>query len=970
MNSEKRITLRNLYRMLTQVDYPLPSVAVLSKKNHLGLTQTNFLRSVCLPVFQSGNTGSMLWRTGENRSRYYSNLCNRSLTASLHSQYALELAGLLTPSVLQQQVQLFSNFLTNRDYRHRELALRIEHLINAACEEAAFTPRISAFFDRVRSAADTAVTSSARSTAADAWILSWMFLFSMTDVSFELLLDVVAQDLDAYSVTASRDMKSHADTSTAREGKQSGSASAMLGAALAPGHYFGHENEKFDLVESVRLGEKILISGMGGMGKTEMVRQILHQCERDSLIGASCLVPYSGSLFFSFSRLFPEILHLGSEEAMNDMVACLSELLSDRGLLIIDNMDQDLPDDRQWLARLSGLKCAVLITSRRGSLEGFRTHFLKEPTAEDCLLIYRDHLGSVMPREDQELFSELMRNSLLRHPQTIRLLSLTARRRSFTLGQIISELRDQNSLPDMLNDRGGESLQVMYRHLYTLHKLSPNEKLLAEFFAVLPAGAYEKSWLNKVVSLDGDSVGGMLTSLVEAGFLQDLGSCCAMHPLVAQCLRKKTYTPAKLNRMLDRLADACMTYWGDCFSSDMPDRECLYASSILCSLTGLILSTVTEGKLLTALIQSIHRVSWVDELPEKRTGLLLKAIRSEIPDPVSAEEIFHALLSQLSQGHPDEIADLYARIQNERQPRKGPIHLNFLITCGFNMTGPAYVKTGIGMIRQAISLGCDTDTLHLAAASLIELLIASGNLEGALQAAGDYLRKITDKPTGTPTRCLFQCLYSMTHIFLLARRDEEIDRCIERMKKVLAESGHLPVWVSRMKAELAGIEGMRCLQQDRPAEAISSLQTHLDMIRKANGSKSVIVTDLGSIALTYMKMGEPEKSAIAYEEALAAMPADMPAGSVSVLLNNYAVLCIEQNKPGKALHLLQQAIAKVPGQPSAYAEPYRNMARAYELTGEKSSALLYWKKALPLLTANYGPDHPRVKEAEEHIKAL
>ena len=46
-------------------------------------------------------------------------------------------------------------------------------------------------------------------------------------------------------------------------------------------HFFGREEELYDLKEMLENGGKFLLTGLGGIGKTELLRQLLIWCERE-----------------------------------------------------------------------------------------------------------------------------------------------------------------------------------------------------------------------------------------------------------------------------------------------------------------------------------------------------------------------------------------------------------------------------------------------------------------------------------------------------------------------------------------------------------------------------------------------------------------------------------------------------------------------------------------------------------------
>ena len=81
--------------------------------------------------------------------------------------------------------------------------------------------------------------------------------------------------------------------------------------------FFGREEELYNLQEAAVNGQKCLISGIGGAGKTELLRQILHRCVQNRLVDVLVIVPYADSLLESFARAFPDFQSKEPEESFH-----------------------------------------------------------------------------------------------------------------------------------------------------------------------------------------------------------------------------------------------------------------------------------------------------------------------------------------------------------------------------------------------------------------------------------------------------------------------------------------------------------------------------------------------------------------------------------------------------------------------------------------------------------------------------
>ena len=71
------LTLKNIYRLLTSMDYPFYSDSVIPPSERKGLTLLGFWKQVLLSRWMNTAHGRIIWRTQGSRNRYPSELCNR-----------------------------------------------------------------------------------------------------------------------------------------------------------------------------------------------------------------------------------------------------------------------------------------------------------------------------------------------------------------------------------------------------------------------------------------------------------------------------------------------------------------------------------------------------------------------------------------------------------------------------------------------------------------------------------------------------------------------------------------------------------------------------------------------------------------------------------------------------------------------------------------------------------------------------
>lgn len=143
--------------------------------------------------------------------------------------------------------------------------------------------------------------------------------------------------------------------------------------AIGVDYLFGREHDIEKIEEAVLHRGKVMISGVGGIGKTELVKRFLLKLEEGSSIREIACIPYDnhdlrGSIKqaleqeCSIENVWMEIQRI-AENAGEDL------------LLVVDNVEQVGKDE--YLSKLGNLPCRILVTSRLKNLPGFPKSIMK-----------------------------------------------------------------------------------------------------------------------------------------------------------------------------------------------------------------------------------------------------------------------------------------------------------------------------------------------------------------------------------------------------------------------------------------------------------------------------------------------------------------------------------------------------------------------------------------------------------------
>ncbi len=170
----------------------------------------------------------------------------------------------------------------------------------------------------------------------------------------------------------------------------------------------GREDELKELHTSIIAGDgKLLISAVGGLGKTELVKKFLSilletetgECELEAI----AWVPYNSK---DIRMSLKQALRLQCE--LDDVWPVVQERASEYGkrlLLVVDNIEA--ANDDAYLRKLSSLPCRILVTSRQRNISGFTEVLHLQPLKmADCRALFYSHY--IFESRDNETLNDII----------------------------------------------------------------------------------------------------------------------------------------------------------------------------------------------------------------------------------------------------------------------------------------------------------------------------------------------------------------------------------------------------------------------------------------------------------------------------------------------------------------------------------------------------------------------------------
>ncbi len=325
-------------------------------------------------------------------------------------------------------------------------------------------------------------------------------------------------------------------------------------ADIKPTVYFiGRETELEYLRRRTEEGRKsVLISGMGGIGKTQICRKLFDEyskIDKNRPFSHIGYIEYDGDMNNSLHTCLKFKKQERQEDNLEAAWRELEYLASDGKLLLfVDNVNKPISAD-SGLQRLKEIPGALVLTSRRTAFskefEPYRIGFLD---MEQCKEIYRfiRYEGSKekVPEEEIADLEYIIGTQAAGHTLTIEFLAHLARTKLWTTKDLRDKLTDKGFQLEYKDDEDKlVNIQKSYEALYDLSELSDAEQNILEAFSVFPYIPLKakicNEWLlaDAGVSEDDDA----LVGLYRKGWLQfDIKQqSYAMHPVFAQFIYDK-----------------------------------------------------------------------------------------------------------------------------------------------------------------------------------------------------------------------------------------------------------------------------------------------------------------------------------------------------------------------------------------------------------------------------------------------
>ena len=547
-NTKEVLTPKNVYRFLTDNLPGLYPHGVIPAAERKGLTLVKFWAQVLDGIIPPEWHASLF--AGSQRSRRLSDMMNRTGVQPLPPKLQQEMNALLSGEMLIRLSQQVQDFLRSAHYDADALTRALPDFVRMMMEnEECMKPEHEHVFENLQKSRETLPR-----TFVDMLTLSWLVLLAFygPEMGCRELLDYCqAQEHSAQALYL---LSSHVTFGRRVPLSMTGRNCELCRQGLSKDEYVMDAASCLpQLTDAIRQGGKIAVTGMGGIGKTEMTRQALALLAKEELFSRMAWVQYENSLASSLRMAFDGLDGVAEENVLSTVREKLEAPYQGRTLLLIDSVDMP-PEADEGLREIEHWGCDVLVTTRFPLGDGFRNiavPLLSEEASRALFVQHDPYLKSMGSAETEALHQVLSR--VAGHPLAIILLAHLAKMKRWTMAQLLDEL-DRIS-PEGLRLAGGKFSAIAQKiaQMVSTDALTDRERQVLAVFATFPAWTIPVRDALTLLRDFGteDEVLSALETAADYGLLTSNWRGYAMHPVLAESFRPLLPPMEKVPRLVE-----------------------------------------------------------------------------------------------------------------------------------------------------------------------------------------------------------------------------------------------------------------------------------------------------------------------------------------------------------------------------------------------------------------------------------
>lgn len=297
-------------------------------------------------------------------------------------------------------------------------------------------------------------------------------------------------------------------------------------------NFVGRGDEINMVLKKLEKNDRILISGMGGIGKTAILKKLYHTIVESNKNSNKKFGYFEYKLSMDdtiynaleFEKTGDRYLDMQKAKKVLENYANCNEVI-----IFIDNIPNQKYEEIQKLASVKG---KIIITSRQNEYENYETVFIDKMSTEECKKLFERESGIYTDVWDLDYII----NSLIgRHTLTVKLLANIAKKKQWTIEDIKNKLTEIGFKIEYRDLGKTTNILSEYKKLYSISGLSSCEKNILEGFSLLREAQLDKNKYQKFLAQDAkDAENDKLYELYEKGWLERNKNEFSIHPVFAE----------------------------------------------------------------------------------------------------------------------------------------------------------------------------------------------------------------------------------------------------------------------------------------------------------------------------------------------------------------------------------------------------------------------------------------------------
>ncbi len=531
---------KNLYRLITgRLSGLCGNMPVVSKTSLHGITVTSFYQNMLKQILP-GETMEVLFPHASPNPRVQSNLINRTGTSPVPAHILAPLESSLNRETFKRLVSYNMLWLDHSDYNSSLLTKRLDMFGDRCREHDMFlTEDLYRLLSFLRDAPQLQGNPYQTRLFLDAYrysLISLLSFFGPHMGSLAIMQFFSKPELQPDAMWAylqrSQDQKNPVSVPCCRT--VSSMDTLLFCTPLSGSVYVPLPLTPERVCELLKLYGKLVLTGIGGSGKTELVRQALAEILSEGRYTQTAIVQYAGTLSDSLVQAFPQF-HDMDQDALFSGVRNLLDASGETTLLLVDNVDAQDPD----LGFLSSLSCDVIATSRQSSVHGLRSVPVPALTPDASVQLFTRITG----------LSGDAAQSVCRftggHPLTIQLLGGICSARFWSAEELLSHLEEMGfSELNLVQHQQISALTHILMQIFDLDDFPDGARKTARLMAMLPCRTWtpdEFLPLAPDITENADDLMLSMQMLADRFWLMRGKKGYVMHPAIAEALHGTPY---------------------------------------------------------------------------------------------------------------------------------------------------------------------------------------------------------------------------------------------------------------------------------------------------------------------------------------------------------------------------------------------------------------------------------------------